>query len=692
MRLLLGVLLVWFGTGTLLPARSALAGQVAALSRRLFDGFPFPSELDFQDPYDTLFSSWQTSRPDFHMLTELPPFMSVPHIQVLCNRSRLTLLVDKAYSGVPLNGDDLRLGDGCHVNGDLENQFVLTYDLNQCGTSRVVQRGLEIFSNFLHVNSRRSVFNWWPSPFTLPLSCTPNMQVYKPPSVPFPVEFPREEWNFVIQPMNSFWTHTAHSPIYERGQKMHFQVTAKADPGQQPFIQACFVSASPNPHFRPRQTVVLNKGCASVSSDSDHVVAEYAAPTREGAINLVLNTSTLTSEVYIHCSVLMSASGITPASKSCNYNKIQSRWEELSGNVEVCSCCSSRCRSLKQLTSATKAIISTGPFHIVEKEMEAAPLQSGAQVGDSSQISGAETMQSDAAAPVMTEYQASSTYSSGPGASSVHEIRVVSEATGSEANEMPETQLAAPLGVAQGMVVLSRGPVARLTMWLPGSLTKTHPLLETEMAPSLSGGVATASEPGDSRLNDIQSDLPATGEDLPVSPGSSENGRKVSSDVLSDADMRTQSMVAPLDGWPIPESLEGKSALREESKRKRWGTRPEMLYDKTQRVYKGSVTENGLNEATRHEENWNPRRNHGDTDMGGVRPVIRSRVQFTKGVDGSRTLSYEEDVIKQQQEDKPKMQSFGKEIVSGNQKGQRALHTFLDLLRYCFFFLIETFI
>ena len=339
--------------------------------------------------------------------------------------------------------------------------------------------------------------------------------------------------------------------------------------------------------------------------------------------------------------------------------------------------------SLGLVISATKAIISTGPFHIVEKEVEAAPLQSGAQVGDSSQISGAETMQSDAAAPVVTEYQASSSYSSHPGASSVHEIRVVSEA-----NEIPETQLAAPLGVAQGMVVLSQGPVARLTMWLPGSLTKTHPLLETEMAPSVSGGVATASEPGDSHLNDIQSDLPATGEDLPVSPGSSKNSREVSSDVLSDADMRTQSMVArPLDGWPIPESQEGKSALREESKRKRWGTRPEMIYDEVQRVYKGSVTENGLNEATRHEEPLNRRRNHRDTDAGGVNPVIRSRVQFTKGVDGSHTLSYEEDVVKQQQEDKPKMQSFGKEIVSGNQKGQRALHTFLDLLRYLFLFL-----
>lgn len=132
---LLGLLVVCFGTGMLHPAQ----GQIAKLSQGIFDNvFPFPPEIDFRFPFDTIFSSWQSSRPDFHMLAELPPLMSVPRVQVLCNRSQLKLLVDKAYGGVRLNGDDLQFGDGCNVNGDLENQFVFTYDLNQCGTSRAV--------------------------------------------------------------------------------------------------------------------------------------------------------------------------------------------------------------------------------------------------------------------------------------------------------------------------------------------------------------------------------------------------------------------------------------------------------------------------------------------------------------------------------------------------------------------------
>lgn len=301
----------------------------------------------------------------------------------------------------------------------------------------------------------------------------------------------------------------------------------------------------------------------------------------------------------------------------------------------------------------------------MEEETSAAPLHSDAQVGDSSQIPGAETMQSDDhTAAVVTEDQTFSTQL--PGATSMQGSRVQSEAAVSEGNKMSETQLEAPPGVVQGVVILSRRPGVRLAMWLPGRQRTTNTLTETEMS-SLPNGVETASQPRDSKLNDIKSDLPAMGEDLPSSPGSNKSGRKVSNYILSDAEVGMLSMV---DGWPIPESLE-KSALLEESKRKRWGMRPEILN-------KGLGMEKSLNEVTQIKD-------HGDGKRNTINPVMRSRVEFSKGVDGSQTLSYEEDVIKR--EDKPKIQSLGKESVQGTQKtGQRAFSTFLNLLRYFIYF------
>ena len=266
--------------------------------------------------------------------------------------------------------------------------------------------------------------------------------------------------------------------------------------------------------------------------------------------------------------------------------------------------------------------------------MAEAPLTSLGHLGDSFQSSGAEAMQSDAAFAVVTEYQASSA----PG---VQDSRVQSEV-----NEIPEIPL----------VVRSQGPVARLTMWLPGGQRTAQPLPEPEMTPSL----PSASEAPESGLNETQIDPAATGEDLPLRPGSDESNGK---DASSDAGMRTPAMV---DGYPIPEASE-KPSLLEESKRKRWGWRPKATRD-----FKDLANMNNLSEEKRPEERSNQRSS----------PVIRSRVQFTKSLDGSQTLSYEEDVIKQK--DKPKMRSSGKDdFVNVSQKtGQRALYTFLELLKY----------
>ncbi|KAJ3612695.1 hypothetical protein NHX12_018953 [Muraenolepis orangiensis] len=300
--------------------------------------------------------------------------------------------------------------------------------------------------------------------------------------------------------------------------------------------------------------------------------------------------------------------------------------------------------------------------------MEVAPLQLDAQV----KISGAETVQADA--PVVTEFQASSTYPSGPGASIVQEGGAQSEATVSEANEIPETPLDSSLAGDRALVILSRIPVARLTMWLPGRPRTTHPLPETGVSSTLPSGVKAASEPRDSLPNDIQSDSPAKGEDLPVSPGSKKSIRR---EVSSDAAVVRMPLM--VDGWPITASLE-KTALLEESKRKRWGPIPQMRCNKAQEVYKGLATEN---EWKQREERLNHLKDPVEaTTVSDAGPVIRSRVQFSKGVDGSQTLSYEEDVMKQQQAE-PKMRSLGKEeMVAGNQKGQRVLSTFLELLRH----------
>lgn len=168
-----------------------------------FPGFfenlrPFPFRRNFDlAPYDTIFSSWRNRAPNFHMFGELPPIMNIPKIEVFCNESELTVMVGKKTASVLLTTEEIQLGDGCHSNRELQNQFVFTYGLDECGTTRVVSRpnsslnfssfcsfetrislqmqnGLELFTNSIHLNPKKLPSSWWQTPSRVHISCAPR--------------------------------------------------------------------------------------------------------------------------------------------------------------------------------------------------------------------------------------------------------------------------------------------------------------------------------------------------------------------------------------------------------------------------------------------------------------------------------------------------------------------------------------
>lgn len=126
----------------LISARSAIRYQDDAFSQdfaRFFGDLPPPFERKLNlVPFDTIFSSWRSHTPDFHLLGELPPIVVVPKVQVFCDESKLTLLVDKRTNGLTLTGEEIQLGDGCYSNRELLDLFIFTYGFDQCGTTREV--------------------------------------------------------------------------------------------------------------------------------------------------------------------------------------------------------------------------------------------------------------------------------------------------------------------------------------------------------------------------------------------------------------------------------------------------------------------------------------------------------------------------------------------------------------------------
>ncbi|XP_061700787.1 zona pellucida protein C [Syngnathoides biaculeatus] len=409
----------------------------------LQDSRSLPYEMGNDFIFNTIFNPWRARIPEFGMFAMRSLVMKVPAVQVYCDESELTLFVDKRMGAATLNREDIQLGDGCYSNSELAGQLMFTYGHDQCGTRHEVQNGLDVFSNSLHFSPRK-VLNMKPIHSDVHVSCIPNRSNEQ--RLPYqPLADKRKQ--FSIQAMDASWTSPAESNVYIRGQSINVQVSAKISPHQRLFIQSCFVSSSPEIHTKPRHAIIMNKGCAAPSGSPYTIITFLDSDYSQ--VKFALHSTHLISEMYIHCSVLISDIGITSGSKSCNYDLVNSRWEELSGNVEVCRCCNSKCKGLSVMHHPldSKAVLSTGPFFIVERSAPSIP------------EALLDSMQSDAAAP--------------------EEATVIDTSVPSED---PEFQWPSPLGA---VLVLSRDPNSSLSLVLParneqGNSASDSPLNELQ--------------------------------------------------------------------------------------------------------------------------------------------------------------------------------------------------------------------
>ncbi|XP_073340155.1 zona pellucida protein C [Pagrus major] len=595
--------------------------------------FPFKRNFDFT-PYDTIFSSWQTRTPDFHMLADFPPIMHVPKIEVFCDESELILRVDKRSYGIMLTEEEIQLGDGCYSNRALPHQFVFTYSLDECGTTRVMQNGLAMFTNTLYLNLKKPPPTWWQTPSTVHISCTPKRS-YADPNFFVSAAFSENGKPFNIKAMNSSWSSTAESNIYKRGQAVNLQVSAQTRPKQQLFIQSCFVSASPEPETAPRHAVILNKGCTAPLG-SPHAVVRFVASNRADVVNLVLNTSYLISEMYIHCSVLLSDKGVTFGSKSCNYNMIQSRWEDLSGTAEVCKCCSSKCKglSVNRLPEDVKAVVSTGPLVIVDKDVETSPEPSFSEPQETPSALVSDPIQFETSDGAATE-------------------DVIVSGT-----SISRSKLSSP---PQGVVVVSQDPAGRLTLWLPGQVEDTE------------NGENIGSESEDKLTVELQANyLP----ELQVSTADQESQNEI-----RDHNLNLLTLVDLI----IPPQLE-EASTAEDSQIKMWLGRVQ-LFD-TEAPEEADVP---LPDTTPEKVHFSKMRDElaqrqADAavmlreEPNNARPIIRSKLQFSKGKGGLQTLSYEEEEVKQE-EDEGVVRRFGMDGIKREPRQTGLRSTFLDLLR-----------
>uniref|UniRef100_A0A3Q3W3G3 ZP domain-containing protein n=1 Tax=Mola mola TaxID=94237 RepID=A0A3Q3W3G3_MOLML len=429
------------------------------------------------------------------------------------------------------------------------------------------------------------------------------------------------------------------SNVYKRGQLINLQVSARTRPGQQLFIQSCYVSVSPEPQTRPRQAIIMNKGC-SVPVGSPPAAVQFVAPDKD-VVNFVLNTSSLIPELFIHCSVIRSDQGVSPGSKSCNYNAIQMRWEELSGTMEECECCSSKCKgpSIKHLPEGQcflllKAIVTTGPLVIVDHDIET---RSEPLVFHSSKDPITDSMQSDGAA-IEDTIDSGSPISRG---------------------EFPSPP--------QGVVVESRDPFTRLTLWLPGQVQGTERQEDGSDSDDNLGVKLDVSDAVFNFLPGVQHSIGS--QESRLDPDTNQ----IRADTLN---------VPTLTDWTVLSDPEKAPIIRDSHINKiflaRFGQLGKDAPQEADISVPAEMTLNVLNQDgfSQLKEELAATHRLGTNDAG---PLIRSKLEFSKGSDGSQTLSYEEEVEREWEGEKGMSRCGARREPELRRKGLRS--AFLDLLR-----------
>ncbi|XP_041096653.1 uncharacterized protein LOC121308362 [Polyodon spathula] len=350
---------------------------------------PFPHKM--LSPRESDGDTHATLPPEIKRIMSLgsvdksPTTPAVSDVAVLCGESHMVVKVKKRFFGFGCTASQLSLGYNyeCQSNGvdRKTGDIVFTYSQSACGSKRSMPDGLVVYQNILrYVPNRRRSSIRRTHPLNIEIECRyPRFHhlyklVFRPTWNPPAGIRTLKQSGFDLIPMNSAWTKGSLSNVYQLGQVINFQARGyPRKPGQKIFVHSCHATASPDSNSTPQYNVIDNYGCM-VDSKIEASNSSFVPPRTRDTINFVVDAFQFnvkpSSKIYLHCILFLANSPqVTPGAKSCTYNRIKKRWEELEGFNSVCTCCNSKCVG-GALESLSEDLKSSGPLLFVGNEVE----------------------------------------------------------------------------------------------------------------------------------------------------------------------------------------------------------------------------------------------------------------------------------------------------------------------------------
>ncbi|KAF5890408.1 zona pellucida sperm-binding protein 3-like isoform X1, partial [Clarias magur] len=271
-------------------------------------------------------------------------------VRVACSARRMRVRVHTASLGSSAERVRVSLGT-CEARKATESSAFFSNDLHECGTQRRVMNKTVVYSNMLYYTS--DVSGSGKETFSVPVQCRFNtfhysykigfmpsvkaLKIYKPM---------KTRGSVTLTACDAQWNRLSPGEGFVIGQPMYFKAeTLYVPDDKRLFVHFCHVTANSSHVSTPQVKIIDNYGCLIDSERGSQ--SRFVNGTQRNVVRFTVDAFTLHGKVqkylFMHCEMSIGSVVPTATSKSCTYNHLEHRWEELYGADSVCSCCNSSC-------------------------------------------------------------------------------------------------------------------------------------------------------------------------------------------------------------------------------------------------------------------------------------------------------------------------------------------------------------
>ncbi|KTF80604.1 hypothetical protein cypCar_00024798 [Cyprinus carpio] len=282
-------------------------------------------------------------------------------VEVWCGYSKISVRMNKKMMGFRSSPSSFHLGT-CPVSRSDKNFMYFHYDLNDCDSSVTLvtfdppqmMKGQIIYSNVVHYTPAeppgtviRAV------PLALNIQCLYNRYHYSYKMGFLPVARERvfhkifeNRAMFSLFVCNEHWERLEGNGSFVLGKPMYFEASAAyISEDERIFVDSCYATASRDPKSSPQHKVIFNYGCMEDSRRQGSLSRFFQRQSNiiRFSVDAFLLPQVTGTYFYLHCTISVHRATTSATAKSCTYNRVKKRWEELYTDASACACCDSTC-------------------------------------------------------------------------------------------------------------------------------------------------------------------------------------------------------------------------------------------------------------------------------------------------------------------------------------------------------------